>query len=88
MPRLDGKVALITGATGLGPIDYRMMDEVHAQLAPGNSDEMKAGIEQMTPMKRYGTNEEVANLVLFLAADEASYCPGGMYLLDGGYTAE
>ena len=63
------------------------VDSVHEQLAPGSADEMRAGIEQMIPMKRYGTNEEVANLVLFLASDESSYCTGGMYLLDGGYTA-
>ena len=61
--------------------------EVHEQLAPGNADEMRAGIEQMIPMKRYGTNEEVANLALFLASGESSYCTGAMYLLDGGYSA-
>ena len=38
-------------------------------------------------MKHYGTNEEVANLALFLASDESTYCSGGMYVLDGGYTA-
>jgi NAD(P)-dependent dehydrogenase (short-subunit alcohol dehydrogenase family) len=38
-------------------------------------------------MKRYGTNEEVANLALFLASDEASYCNGGVHMIDGGFTA-
>jgi NAD(P)-dependent dehydrogenase (short-subunit alcohol dehydrogenase family) len=82
-----GEAGIRVNAIGPGPIDNRMMHDVHEQLAPGNTEEMKAGIEQMIPMKRYGTNEEVANLALFLASDEASYCTGGMYLLDGGYTA-
>ena len=38
-------------------------------------------------MKRYGKNEEVANPALFLASDESSYWTGGMYLVDGGFTA-
>ena len=38
-------------------------------------------------MKRYGTNEEVANLTLFLASPEASFCTGGVYPVDGGFLA-
>jgi NAD(P)-dependent dehydrogenase (short-subunit alcohol dehydrogenase family) len=36
------------------------------------------------PIGRVGTIEEVANLVLFLASDEASFCTGGAYRVDGG----
>ncbi len=36
------------------------------------------------PIGRVGTIEEVANLVLFLASDEASFCTGGCYRVDGG----
>ena len=38
-------------------------------------------------MKRYGTNEEIAQFALFLASDESSFCNGGVYLADGGLTA-
>jgi 3alpha(or 20beta)-hydroxysteroid dehydrogenase len=40
-----------------------------------------------TPLERVGTAEEVASLVLFLASDEASYCTGGEFLVEGGRTA-
>jgi len=36
---------------------------------------------------RIGRPEEVANMVLFLASDEASFCTGAEYLVDGGWLA-
>jgi NAD(P)-dependent dehydrogenase (short-subunit alcohol dehydrogenase family) len=39
------------------------------------------------PMGRIGTVEEVANLVAFLASDEASYITGAAYAVDGGISA-
>ena len=37
------------------------------------------------PMRRWGTSEEVANVVLFLASDEASFVAGGAHAADGGW---
>jgi NAD(P)-dependent dehydrogenase (short-subunit alcohol dehydrogenase family) len=39
------------------------------------------------PMGRLGKPEEIANLVAFLASDEASYITGAAYAIDGGITA-
>ena len=36
---------------------------------------------------RLGQPEDVADLVLFLSSDQASFITGGYYLVDGGYTA-
>ncbi len=39
------------------------------------------------PLKRAGSPDDVAGLAVFLASDAAAYCSGGLYLVDGGYTA-
>ena len=39
------------------------------------------------PIKRVGEVEDVANLVVFLASDEAGFITGSEYIIDGGLTA-
>jgi 3alpha(or 20beta)-hydroxysteroid dehydrogenase len=39
------------------------------------------------PIPRMGTVDEVADLVLFLASDERSYCTGSQFVIDGGHLA-
>ncbi|HTT77587.1 MAG TPA: glucose 1-dehydrogenase [Candidatus Binataceae bacterium] len=51
------------------------------------ADQELAAIANLAPMKRAGTPEEVAWVVLFLATDEASFVTGAEYVVDGGYTA-
>jgi NAD(P)-dependent dehydrogenase (short-subunit alcohol dehydrogenase family) len=70
-----------------GPIDNRMMRGIEGQLSPGKESEVKRGFEGQVPLGRYGTNEEIARLALFLASDDASYCTGGVFVADGGFTA-
>jgi len=51
------------------------------------SAETLAQINAMTPLGRLGKPEEVANAILFLASDEASFITGAELAIDGGYSA-
>ncbi len=69
------------------PIETRMMRSLETGFAPGHEAEAKEQLNKMMPMQRYGEPEEVASLMAFLCSDEASYCTGGVYSVDGGASA-
>lgn len=69
------------------PIDNRMMRSLEEGFAPGQGEEAKKGFEQSIPLGRYGTNDEVAKLVLFLASDDSEFITGMVAPVDGGMTA-
>ena len=47
----------------------------------------RAKMLKSVPMGRFGESHEVANAILFLASDDASYITGTELLVDGGYLA-
>ena len=49
---------------------------------------VRQGLEASEAVKRLGTAQHVANAILFLASDEASFCTGSMLAVDGGWTAK
>ena len=59
-----------------GPIDIELLT---ARSAADNQRRV-----QQVPMKRMGTAEEVAKLVLFLLSDESAYITGAEVTIDGG----
>jgi NAD(P)-dependent dehydrogenase (short-subunit alcohol dehydrogenase family) len=69
------------------PIETRMMRSLEEGLAPGQATQAKEQLLTTIPMGRYGTAEEVADIMLFLASDESRYCTGGVYMVDGGISA-
>jgi NAD(P)-dependent dehydrogenase (short-subunit alcohol dehydrogenase family) len=69
------------------PIDTRMMRSLEEGFAPGAATHAKERIATTVPLRRYGTPEEVANVMLFLASEESRYCTGGVYMVDGGISA-
>jgi NAD(P)-dependent dehydrogenase (short-subunit alcohol dehydrogenase family) len=71
-----------------GPVDNRMMRGIEGQIAPGHADDVKRRFEAQIPLGRYGTNAEIAQLALYLASDDASYCTGGVFIADGGFTVQ
>ena len=50
-------------------------------------DEMRQALIRLHHIGRLGRDEEVANAVLFLGSDEASFVTGAYLLVDGGYAA-
>jgi len=52
------------------------------------SKELLKQLIQMTPLQRLGQPEDVANAVLYLASDEASFITGAELVIDGGYSAQ
>jgi NAD(P)-dependent dehydrogenase (short-subunit alcohol dehydrogenase family) len=70
-----------------GAVENRMMRSVEEQTAAGHPEEVKAVFNAHVPMARYGHNEEIAELALFLASTRSSYSTGGVFVADGGSMA-
>jgi meso-butanediol dehydrogenase/(S,S)-butanediol dehydrogenase/diacetyl reductase len=54
----------------------------------GDIGTLEAAVRGVHPMRRYGTPDDVANLVNWLASDEARYASGQLWVLDGALTAQ
>jgi NAD(P)-dependent dehydrogenase (short-subunit alcohol dehydrogenase family) len=70
-----------------GPIDTRMIHALEGQLNASDPASVGKRYQAALPIGRYGTPEEVANVVLFLCSDLASNITGAQYVVDGGRTA-
>lgn len=68
-----------------GVIETPMIHQLERTFSPNDPAKAAADLAGSSLMKRYGTPEEVADLMLFLACDESSYCTGGAYYVDGGF---
>lgn len=64
-----------------GPVETGMLNRFTG------TQERKAGLLATVPLKRLGRPEEIAQTIVFLASDKASFITGGSYLVDGGKTA-
>ena len=60
------------------------MIDTHLTAGVLAHDGLRAVVEEATPLRRVGTAEEVANVVVFLACPLASYVTGQNVVVDGG----
>ncbi|WP_404454678.1 SDR family NAD(P)-dependent oxidoreductase [Oceanobacillus kapialis] len=74
---------------GVAPaaIDTQMLGNIEKNMSPDDVENVRKQIQAGVPMKRYGLPVEVAQVVLFLASDEATFVTGATYPVDGGSLA-
>ena len=54
----------------------------------GNIESLKQAVRDVHPIRNYGEPEDIANLVNWLAGDEARYASGQLWIIDGGLSAQ
>jgi len=75
-----------------GYIDTPMLQSFFTGAGSGGGgqtiDQLKQAVRDVHPIRQYGTPEDIANLVNWLASDEARYASGQLWVLDGGLSAQ
>ena len=75
-----GNLGIRVNAVAPGPVDTAMAKQVHTA-------DIRAGYHDAIPLNRYGTEQEIAEVVVFLCSDAASYINGQTLAVDGGFDA-
>ncbi|MFC9600504.1 SDR family NAD(P)-dependent oxidoreductase [Peribacillus butanolivorans] len=70
-----------------GYVETRMMQAIEQGRGPEHANQMRERALSKVPLNRYAQTNEIAELVLFLASDKATYITGSHYLIDGGNLA-
>jgi meso-butanediol dehydrogenase / (S,S)-butanediol dehydrogenase / diacetyl reductase len=68
-----------------GTIQSPYFDAMREKSADPAAFQME--LDNRSPMRRTGRPEEIANIILWLASDEASFATGGLFTVDGGTSA-
>lgn len=75
-----GEVGIRANCVAPGPVATKLAIAVH-------SPEIRAAYYKAMPLNRYGTEEEIAQVIVFLCSDKASFVTGQVVAADGGFEA-
>ncbi len=70
------------------PMLRSFLTSAGADGAGGTVETLQKAVRDIHPIRRYGTPEDIAGLVNWLAGDEARYATGQLWVLDGGLSAQ
>lgn len=75
-----GEMGIRVNCVAPGPVDTKLALAVH-------SPAIRAAYHDAIPLNRYGTEREIAEVIVFLCSDKASYVTGQTIAADGGFDA-
>ncbi len=73
-----GEYGIRSNCVAPGPVRTKLAMAVHTQ-------DIIDAYHDAIPLNRYGTEDEIANVITFLCSDEASYVTGQYIAVDGGF---
>lgn len=78
-----GKDNIRVNAVSPGPVEF---EGGNWEMIKGTMEKFYASILRQQPAGRFGTPEEIARCIVFLASPAASWCNGSHLIVDGGFT--
>ena len=82
-----GPRGIRVNAIAPGTVDTAMRRKSIENLPTAAQAELKAYVERSYPLGRIGRTKDLAGIAVYLASDEAAWTSGGIFAIDGGYTA-
>ena len=73
-----GEFGVRANCVAPGPVNTKLALAVH-------TPEIRAAYHDAIPLNRYGGEQEIAEAIVFLASDKASYITGQLLCVDGGF---
>ena len=81
-----GPEGIRVNAVSPGYVDTPMLQSFFGES--GDIESLKQAVRDVHPIRNYGQPEDIANLVNWLAGDEARYASGQLWVIDGGLSAQ
>jgi NAD(P)-dependent dehydrogenase (short-subunit alcohol dehydrogenase family) len=82
-----GPRGIRVNAIAPGTVDTAMRRKTVDNLPAEAKAELKAYVERSYPLGRIGRPDDLAGIAVYLASEEAAWASGGIFSVDGGYTA-